>query len=88
LIDVSDDDVRPWLNHVELIVPDAKVRAHFLDWMASVVQRQNEKPNHGVVIGGKHGIGKSMLIEPFRVAIGLHNVQESFGGASRKCGSC
>lgn len=75
-VDVTDDDVRPWLDHVRLIVSDAPVRDQFLDWMASVVQRQTEKPNHGVVIGGKHGIGKSMLIEPFRVAIGLHNVQE------------
>lgn len=73
---VSDDDVRLWLDHVLLMVPDPVVRGQLLDWMASVVQRQAEKPNHGVVIGGKHGIGKSMLIEPMRRAFGLHNVQE------------
>lgn len=73
---VTDDDVRLWLDHVALIVPDAKIRGLLLDWMASVVQRQNEKPNHGVVIGGGHGIGKSLLIEPLRRALGLHNVQE------------
>lgn len=73
---VTDDDVRQWLDHVALIVPDVKIRGLLLDWMASVVQRQDEKPNHGVVIGGGHGIGKSLLIEPLRRALGLHNVQE------------
>lgn len=73
---VRDDEVRVWLDHVALVVPDPVQREQLLNWMASVVQRQSEKPNHGVVIGGKHGIGKSMLIEPLRLAIGRQNVEE------------
>lgn len=75
-IHVNDADVRPWLDHVDLIVPEPQIREQLLSWMASVVQRQDEKPNHGVAIGGKHGIGKSMLIEPLKMALGVQNVQE------------
>lgn len=73
---VLDQEIGPWLHHVALIVPDPVQRQHMLDWMASVAQRQAEKPNHGLVIGGKHGIGKSMMVEPLKVALGRHNVQE------------
>ena len=31
--------VRPWLDHVALIIPDPILRDLFLDWLASIVQR-------------------------------------------------
>lgn len=73
---VSDADVEPWLAHLALILPDEEERRNLLGWMASVVQRPAEKPNHGVVIGGVHGIGKSTLIRPLKAALGYVNVTE------------
>ena len=73
---VSDIDIEPWLNHVERILPDEIERRNLLGWMASVAQRPAEKPNHGVVLGGSHGIGKSMLFGPLKEAVGRGNVKE------------
>lgn len=73
---VTDEDVRPWLDHVERILPDETERRNLLGWMASVAQRPAEKPNHGVVLGGLHGIGKSMLFTALKAAVGRANVKE------------
>lgn len=73
---VLEDEIQPWLAHVELLLPDAPIREAFLDWMSAILRYQDSKPNYGVVIGGRHGIGKSMLIEPLRVGFGMANVQE------------
>lgn len=73
---MADDDIRPWLDHIGRILPDETERRNLLGWMASVAQRPAEKPNHGVVLGGVHGIGKSMLFTPLKAAVGRPNVKE------------
>lgn len=73
---VTDADIQPWLDHIEHIIPDATERRNLLGWMASVAQRPAEKPNHGVVLGGIHGIGKSMLFAVLKTAVGRSNVKE------------
>lgn len=73
---VADDDIRLWLDHVGLILPDETERRNLLGWMASVAQRPAEKPNHGVVLGGVHGIGKSLLFNVLKTAVGRPNVKE------------
>lgn len=73
---VAGDDIRPWLDHIERILPDETERRNLLGWMASVAQHPAEKPNHGVVLGGIHGIGKSMLFTPLKTAVGRSNVKE------------
>ncbi len=73
---IAEAEVRPWLDHIERILPDENERRNLLGWMASVAQRPAEKPNHGVVLGGAHGIGKSMLFAVLKAAVGRANVKE------------
>lgn len=73
----TDEDARPWLDHMAYLVPNATERMHLLDWLAWVVQNPGEKPNWGVLLGSPaHGIGKSLMLEPLRAALGRHNVRE------------
>lgn len=73
----TDDEVRPWLDHVAYLVPNETERDALLNWMAWVAQNPEHKPNWGVLIGSDtHGVGKSLLPEPLRVALGPHNCRE------------
>lgn len=70
-------NVRPWLDHVERMVPDEKERAHVLDVMAFKLQHPNIKINHAVLHGGNPGSGKDTMWAPFFWSIGgkaLRNV--------------
>lgn len=72
----SDDDVKPWIDHLAYLVPDEAEFKTILDWMTWVVQNPGEKPNWAIVMGGKQGIGKDLLLEPLRAAIGPASVKE------------
>ena len=63
-------DPTRWLDLVERLLPDANEREHLLDWMAYKVQHPEQKINHGILLGGSHGIGKDTIFEPFLYAIG------------------
>jgi hypothetical protein len=70
-------NVKPWLDHVERMIPDPKERAHVLNVMAFKVQHPNRKINHAVLHGGNPGSGKDTMWAPFFYAIGgqsLRNV--------------
>jgi Family of unknown function (DUF5906) len=74
---VTDDDVRLWLNHVVLIFGplNGPAARHFLDWCAFVLQRPGKKIGHALVIFGEtHGTGKDTVFVPFFRAVGEHNV--------------
>jgi hypothetical protein len=63
-----------WLDHVRKVFGhDAD---HIVKWLAHRVQRPGEKINHGLVLGGKQGIGKDTLLEPVKHAVGLWNFSE------------
>ena len=62
-------DVTPWLNHVNLLVPDAEEREHVLDVMAYKVQNPAVKINHAVLHGGDEGCGKDSMWAPFLWAV-------------------
>ena len=73
----SDDDVRPWLDHVAVVVPDERERGIVLDWLAWTTQNPGTKPNWCLVIGSTaEGIGKDLMLEPVRTALGGSNVRE------------
>jgi hypothetical protein len=73
---LTDDDVRPYLDHVEHLFgpldgPDTK---HFLDFCAFVLQRPGEKINHAVVLlGERQGTGKDTVLRPVFEAVGDKN---------------
>jgi hypothetical protein len=63
-------DVRPWLEHVERMVPEPFEREHLLNALAHKVQFPGHKINHAILMGGNHGSGKDTLFAPFFWAIG------------------
>jgi hypothetical protein len=68
---------KPWLDHVERMIPDEKERAHVLDVMAFKLQHPERKINHAVLHGGNPGSGKDTMWAPFFWSIGgkaLRNV--------------
>jgi Bifunctional DNA primase/polymerase, N-terminal len=64
-------DAKPWLDHLKLIYPDDW--QHILCWLASRVQRPEQKIMHALVFGGASRIGKDMLLKPIPFAIGPWN---------------
>jgi Family of unknown function (DUF5906) len=63
-----------WLDHGrKLYSSDAD---HIVLWCAHRVQRPHIKINHGLVLGGNHGIGKDTLLEPVKHAVGPWNFAE------------
>lgn len=73
----TDAEVQTWLDHVAFVIPDDRERSIVLDWLAWIIQNPGEKPNWSLVIGSTvEGMGKDMMIEPVRVALGAANVRE------------
>jgi hypothetical protein len=73
------DKAEPWLAHVEMVYPDDA--EHIIRWLAQRVQRPDEKLNHALVLGGRHGIGKDTILEPVKYAVGPWNCHEVSPGA-------
>jgi hypothetical protein len=67
---IQDSDVAPWLDHMELMIPDARVRGLFLDFFAYVLQHPDRKPNWAIFLGGEHGIGKDLAVQPLYRGVG------------------
>jgi hypothetical protein len=73
----SDADVQAWLEHVAFILPKPDERETVLKWLAWIIQNPGLKPNWAVVIGSTfEGLGKDLMLEPVRVALGAANVRE------------
>lgn len=73
----SDADVEPWLQHVAFVIPRAEERETALNWLAWIIQNPGLKPNWALVIGSTYeGIGKDLMMEPVRTALGAANVRE------------
>jgi len=72
-------NVKPWLDHVERMIPDQAEREHVLNVMAYKVQHPEHKINHAVLHGGNPGSGKDTMWAPFFWAVGgdsLANVKK------------
>lgn len=72
------DDQMPdkWIEHVKKIFPEPVEHEHFFDFAAHMVQRADEKVNHGIVMAGVQGIGKDTALLPLRRAVGEWNTAE------------
>lgn len=65
-----------WINHVKKLFPDKIEHEHFFDYAAHMIQKPEEKVNHGLVISGNFGIGKDTMLWPLRIGVGSWNVNE------------
>jgi hypothetical protein len=74
-VDVTECDIKPWLDHLAAIYSDPDERAIMLDWFAFVLQKQDKKPPFALVMGSTHeGVGKDIALRPIHVALGSHNI--------------
>lgn len=72
----TDLSPEPWLAHVRKLYPDPVEHEHFFDFCAHMIQRPDEKINHGIVLGGAQGIGKDTALLPVRYGVGEWNAAE------------
>jgi hypothetical protein len=72
----TDADAGLWISHVKTLFPDPTEHEHFFNWAAHMLQRPEEKVNHGIVLAGKQGIGKDATLAPLRKGVGYWNTSE------------
>jgi hypothetical protein len=65
-----------WIAHVKRLYPDPLEHNHFFDFCAHMIQRPDEKVNHGLVLAGAQGIGKDTALLPVRRGVGEWNAAE------------
>ena len=73
---VTDDDVRPWLDHVEYLFPSDEDRNYLLDFMAHVWQRRGRKIRWSPIIIGNQGVGKDLFLRPLTKGLGVANYRQ------------
>jgi hypothetical protein len=73
--DVANDDIAPWLDHVNFILPDAVARGQFLNWCAFLIQKPGGKINWAYTLIGKQGCGKDLMLRPLYGILGRENYQ-------------
>lgn len=71
----TDADIKPWLDHLALLVPDKDARNVVVDFLAHIVQRRGVKIRYGLLMVGGQGIGKDTLLTPLTNFF-QHNCQE------------
>jgi hypothetical protein len=69
-------EVKPWLDHVELVMGSPTERDLFLRWCAFVVQYPELKPNWCFLIMSLQGLGKDTMVAPIKLAVGDRNWRE------------
>ncbi|CDM57415.1 DUF5906 domain-containing protein [Rhizobium favelukesii] len=72
---VTDADVKPWLDHVAYLVPDKKEREELLDFFAHLLQKRGTKIRWAPLLIGKQGTGKDLMIKPI-VSYLAHNARD------------
>lgn len=72
----TDRNPDRWIEHIKFLFPDPVEHEHFFNFAAHMVQRADEKVNHGIVIAGAQGIGKDTALLPLRRAVGEWNTAE------------
>lgn len=68
-------DAKRWVDHLHWLM-EKKDAEHFLMWCAYLLQNQQTKINHALLIGGAQRIGKDTLLDPLKRYLGSYNVSE------------
>ncbi|ARV77534.1 Bifunctional DNA primase/polymerase [Sinorhizobium phage phiM5] len=72
---VTDEEVKPWLDHAAYLLPNKAERDKLLDFFAHLVQKRGVKVRWAPLMIGKQGTGKDLLIKPLLMFFG-HNAQD------------
>ena len=70
---VTDENIQPWLDLVEYLMPSDFERNHVLDHIAFMMQHQDIKINHCILMGGSERTGKDTMFQPLARFIGEMN---------------
>lgn len=65
-------DCTPWLDHWDKL-GWGEYRDHHLKWMAFTMKHPDQKINHMIILGGREGIGKDFMLQPFIDAMGKYS---------------
>jgi hypothetical protein len=68
-------DIKLWMDHAKVLVPEQAELDHILDVMAFKVQNPRIKVNHAILHGGDEGSGKDTFWAPFLWAICGENMK-------------
>jgi len=68
------DDVSPWLQLLDALIPDATDREYVVKWLAWKVQNPGGVPDSVLILTGKKGTGKNSLFEPVLTLFGKHGM--------------
>ena len=74
-IDLTNNDIMPWLDHARKLIPVKEELDHIFDVMAFKVQHPEIKINHAVLHGGDEGSGKDTFWAPFLWAVCGQNLR-------------
>jgi Family of unknown function (DUF5906)/Bifunctional DNA primase/polymerase, N-terminal len=72
----SAAQIKPWLDHVELVMGSPYERDLFIRWCAFVAQNPKLKPNWCFLIMSLQGLGKDTMVAPIKLAVGDNNWRE------------
>jgi len=69
--DYKKDAVDTWLNHIKIITDhDELAEKYVLNWFAHLIQKPAQKPETCIVITGKQGAGKTIMLDPIKKIMG------------------
>lgn len=71
----SDNDVRPWLNHIEYLFENETDRNYLLDFLAHIAQHRGKKIRWAPIIIGSQGVGKDLFLRPLLKALAHNSIQ-------------
>ena len=76
-VPAEEGDVGPFLHHVRQVLcgGDEAVSKYFLQWLAHMLQKPDEKPSVAILLKSVEGTGKGTLVRPLGEILGQHFVQ-------------
>jgi hypothetical protein len=67
----NKDAVDAWINHIGIICDhDEDAKEYVLNWFAHLLQKPAQKPESCLVITGKQGTGKTIMLDPIKKVMG------------------
>jgi hypothetical protein len=70
----TDEQVKPWLDHIEYLFENAEDREYLLDFIAHTVQHRGKKIRWAPIIIGNQGVGKDLFLRPLLLGF-AHNAR-------------
>lgn len=70
---MSDNDIKPWLDHIAYLFENEDDRNYLLDFFAHVIQKRGHKIRWAPIIIGNQGVGKDLMLRPIVNGLGKNS---------------